>query len=78
MQNLEAGLEAIVEEVRNELEAKNSARDAALQRSRQLIRNCANAIRAASGVALVASGVGSTAVILRIVDRRAGFLTGVK
>ena len=47
MQNLEAGLEAIVEEVRNELEAKNSARDAALQRSRQLIRNCANAIRAA-------------------------------
>jgi translin len=47
MQNLEASLEAIVEGVRNDLEAKNSARDAALQRSRQLIRNCANAIRAA-------------------------------
>jgi translin len=47
MQNLEASLEAIVEGVRNDLEAKNGARDAALQRSRQLIRNCANAIRAA-------------------------------
>ncbi|MGC9332970.1 MAG: haloacid dehalogenase [Anaerolineae bacterium] len=40
-------LENIVEEVRNEFEAKNAVRDAALQRSRTLIRHCANAIRAA-------------------------------
>ncbi len=40
-------LENIVEEIRTELEAKNSARDTALQRSRTLIRYCANAIRAA-------------------------------
>jgi translin len=40
-------LEAIVEEIRDELEAKNAVRDAALQRSRTLIRHCANAIRAA-------------------------------
>jgi translin len=40
-------LEAIVEAIRQEFEAKNSARDAALQRSRTLIRYCANAIRAA-------------------------------
>lgn len=40
-------LEIVVEGVRAEFEAKNGARDAALQRSRTLIRNCANAIRAA-------------------------------
>ncbi len=40
-------LEAIVEQIRAEFEAKNAARDAALQRSRALIRDCANAIRAA-------------------------------
>jgi len=39
-------LETIVEEIRLEFEAKNAARDAALQRSRALIRHCANAIRA--------------------------------
>jgi translin len=43
MQNLET----IVEEVRADFEAKNRVRDVALQRSRTLIRNCANAIRAA-------------------------------
>lgn len=40
-------LEEILNEIRNELEAKNTARDLALQRSRTLIRDCANAIRAA-------------------------------
>lgn len=40
-------LEEILNEIRNELEAKNAARDLALQRSRTLIRDCANAIRAA-------------------------------
>jgi translin len=40
-------LDTIVEGVCAEFEAKNTARDAALQRSRTLIRNCANAIRAA-------------------------------
>ena len=40
-------LETIVEEIRAEFEAKNAVRDAALQRSRTLIRHCANAIRAA-------------------------------
>jgi translin len=40
-------LESIVEEINSEFEAKNAARDAALQRSRALIRHCANAIRAA-------------------------------
>jgi translin len=40
-------LEAIVEQIRAEFEAKSAARDAALQRSRALIRDCANAIRAA-------------------------------
>ncbi len=40
-------LEEILNEIRNELEAKNTARDLALQRSRSLIRDCANAIRAA-------------------------------
>jgi len=39
-------LETIVEEIRAEFEAKNAVRDAALQRSRTLIRYCANAIRA--------------------------------
>ncbi|MCL7451918.1 MAG: haloacid dehalogenase [Anaerolineae bacterium] len=43
MQNLET----IVEEVRADFEGKTSVRDVALQRSRTLIRNCANAIRAA-------------------------------
>jgi translin len=40
-------LETIVEEIRAEFETKNAVRDAALQRSRTLIRYCANAIRAA-------------------------------
>lgn len=40
-------LETIVEEIRAEFEEKNAVRDAALQRSRSLIRHCANAIRAA-------------------------------
>jgi len=40
-------LESIVEAIRNEFEAKNAVRDVALQRSRTLIRHCANAIRAA-------------------------------
>jgi translin len=40
-------LETIVEEIRAGFEAKNIVRDAALQRSRTLIRHCANAIRAA-------------------------------
>lgn len=39
--------DAIVEEIRTEFEIKSAARDAALQRSRTLIRHCANAIRAA-------------------------------
>jgi predicted translin family RNA/ssDNA-binding protein/predicted Zn-dependent protease len=39
-------LEAIVEEIRAEFEAKNAVRDVALQRSRTLIRHCANGIRA--------------------------------
>jgi translin len=40
-------LETIVEEIRAEFEAKSAVRDVALQRSRTLIRYCANAIRAA-------------------------------
>ncbi|MDI7277480.1 MAG: haloacid dehalogenase [Anaerolineae bacterium] len=40
-------LETIVDRVRATWEAKNTARDLALQRSRELIRLCANAIRAA-------------------------------
>jgi translin len=40
-------LESIMEEIRTEFETKNAVRDAALQRSRTLIRSCANAIRAA-------------------------------
>jgi len=39
-------VETIVEEIRAEFEAKSAVRDAALQRSRSLIRYCANAIRA--------------------------------
>ncbi len=39
-------LDVIVEAIRTGLEARNAARDAALQRSRTLIRDCANAIRA--------------------------------
>jgi translin len=40
------GLERNVEEIRAEFEAKSAVRDAALQRSRSLIRHCANSIRA--------------------------------
>ena len=39
-------LDKIVEDIRSELEAKSAVRDTALQRSRGLIRHCANAIRA--------------------------------
>ena len=42
-----ANLESITERIRETFEAKNTARDAALQRSRELIRHCANAVRAA-------------------------------
>lgn len=42
-----SNLEAIAERVRQNLETRNAARDLALQRSRELIRQCANAIRAA-------------------------------
>jgi len=40
-------LESIVERIRANFDAKNVARDLALARSRELIRHCANAIRAA-------------------------------
>jgi translin len=40
-------LEAIVETIRADLEARSAVRDAALPRSRSLIRHCADAIRAA-------------------------------
>ena len=40
-------LDTIVEGIRSEFEAKSAVRDTALQRSRTLIRYCANAIRAA-------------------------------
>jgi translin len=40
-------LETIVEEIRAQFEEKSAVRDTALQRSRTLIRYCANAIRAA-------------------------------
>jgi translin len=40
-------LESVVEEIRAEFEARNAVRDAALQRSRRLIRYCADSIRAA-------------------------------
>jgi translin len=39
-------LDAIAERIRENFEAKNAARDEALRRSRQLIRYCANSIRA--------------------------------
>jgi translin len=39
-------LKSIIETIRTDLEAKSSTRDAALHRSRELIRHCANAIRA--------------------------------
>jgi translin len=39
-------LEATIEEIRAELEAKTALRDTALQQSRTLIRHCANSIRA--------------------------------
>ena len=39
-------LEVIAERIREALEAKNAARDDALRRSRELIRRCANTIRA--------------------------------
>jgi translin len=39
-------LSAIVEQIRQSLDAKNRARDLALQRSRTLVRLCAHAIRA--------------------------------
>jgi translin len=39
-------LENVVEGIRAEFEAKSAVRDTALQRSRTLIRHCANAIRA--------------------------------
>lgn len=40
-------LETIVEQIRTDLEVKSAIRDQALQRSRTLIRHCADAIRAA-------------------------------
>jgi len=40
-------LETIVEQIRTDFEAKSAVRDQALQRSRTLIRHCADAIRAA-------------------------------
>ncbi len=39
-------LDAIAERIRDAFEAKNTARDEALRRSRELIRRCANTIRA--------------------------------
>ncbi len=39
-------LDAIVEAIRQQFEAKNAARDAAINQSRGLIQHCANAIRA--------------------------------
>jgi len=39
-------LEAIAERIRQDLEARNAARDEALTRSRELVRHCANSIRA--------------------------------
>ena len=39
-------LEVIAERIREAFEAKNAARDEALRRSRELIRRCANTIRA--------------------------------
>ncbi len=39
-------LDNVAEEIRQEFEAKNAARDAAINQSRMLIQHCANAIRA--------------------------------
>jgi len=39
-------LEPIFDSIREEMEARNAARDATLARSRELIRHCANAIKA--------------------------------
>jgi translin len=39
-------LDAISERIRQDFEARNAARDEALRRSRELIRHCANTIRA--------------------------------
>ncbi len=39
-------LDEIAERIRANFSAKNTARDGALERSRSLIRHCANAIRA--------------------------------
>jgi len=39
-------LEEIVEHIQKDFDAKNEARDLTLRRSRQLIRRCANTIRA--------------------------------
>jgi len=39
-------LDAIAEKIRQDFEARNAARDEALRRSRELIRYCANTIRA--------------------------------
>lgn len=39
-------LQSVVETIYRELEAKNAARDAVLRRSRELIRCCANSVRA--------------------------------
>lgn len=45
MNNLDI-LDAIFEDIRTQFEAKNAARDAAINQSRGLIQHCANAIRA--------------------------------
>ena len=45
MSNLDI-LDSITEKVRETFEAKNAARDAAINQSRTLIQHCANAIRA--------------------------------
>jgi translin len=39
-------LDSIAEHIRERLEARNNARERALERSRRLVRDCANAIRA--------------------------------
>ena len=45
MSNLDI-LDAITDQIRESFEAKNTARDAAINQSRTLIQHCANAIRA--------------------------------
>jgi translin len=45
MSNLDI-LDGIADDIRQEFEAKNAARDAAINQSRMLIQHCANAIRA--------------------------------